>query len=394
MSEPEEKIILHADMDAFFASVEQRDNPTLRGKPVIVGARPDERGVVAAASYEARVYGVHSAMSSYEAGRRCPHAVYLPPNHARYEAVSREIHAIFESFTPLVESVSIDEAFLDVTGSIRLFGPAPRLAAQLKQKVRRETGLTVSVGVASNKFLAKVASGLNKPDGLTVVPRTRDGIRAFLAPLPVGRIWGVGQVTGHNLEAAGFTTIGRLQTATIERLGPIVGRHAAAHLLRLAWGMDDRDVELDREEQSLSREHTFPTDCRDPETVRQVLFELVEDVGRRLRAAGKHASLARLKLRRADFKTITRQRSFGIPVCDDMTLRGAAEGLLRAAAFEGPIRLVGFGVGRLRANPPQQLGFFDGPEASRDRREQLSRAVDRIRDRLGPEAIGRPDRPS
>ncbi len=383
------RTILHVDMDAFYTSVEQHDHPEYRGRPVVVGAPPDKRGVVAAASYEARRYGIRSAMPSREAGRRCPDAVFLPPNMRRYQQVSRHIHAVFERYTPLVEPLSIDEAFLDVTGSRRLFGTGEQIAARIKHDIRSETGLTASVGVAVNKFLAKLASDLEKPDGLTVVPRSREGAAAFLAPLPVGRIWGVGPVTQAALEAKGYRTIGDLQQAAAPALAALVGAHAAGHLLSLAWGADDREVETGREEKSLSREHTFDVDCRSPETVRGVLDELVEDVGRRLREGGLYAGVGRLKLRWAGFQTITRQRTFRPPVCDDFSLLAAAHALLEAEQPLKAVRLVGFGVGRLEPHAEEQLDLFAGEQATRGRHERLSQAVDAIRRRLGEDTIRR-----
>jgi DNA polymerase-4 len=384
--------ILHVDMDAFFAAVEQRDRPELRGQPVIVGAPPDRRGVVATCSYEARVFGVRSAMPSREAGRLCPQGVFLPPDMPRYAAVSRQVFAIFERYTPLVEPVSIDEAFLDVTGSLRLFGDGAAIAGRLRAEIRAETGgLTASVGVAGNKFLAKLGSELHKPDGLTIVPRDRAGVIAFLAPLPVGRLWGVGQVLRQELERHGIRTIGDVQQASEPALAAVVGPHAAGHLLRLAFGEDEREVALESGEKSISREHTFDTDCRDPERLRVVLRDLADDVGRRLREAGRFAGAGRLKLRWDDFRTLTRQRPFPVPVCDDFSLRRHALELLEAEPLLRPVRLIGFGAFDLAEARTEQLTLFDDPAAGRDRRESLSRAVDRLRARLGPGRIGRAD---
>jgi len=236
------RTILHVDMDAFFTSVEQRDRPELRGRPVVVGAPGDQRGVVAAASYEARRYGIHSAMPSREARRLCPDAVFLPVDGRRYSAASRQVFAILRRFTPFLEPLSIDEGFLDVTGSAALFGSGPQIARRIKDAIARETGLSASVGVAPNKFLAKLASDLRKPDGLTVVPESPEAIAAFLAPLPVGRVWGVGTVTRGRLEAAGIRTIGDLQCAPAARLARAVGRAAADDLARLARGEDAREI--------------------------------------------------------------------------------------------------------------------------------------------------------
>jgi DNA polymerase IV len=383
------RTILHVDMDAFFAAVEQRERPELRGKPVVVGAPPDRRGVVSAASYEARVFGIHSAMPSREAGRRCPHAVFLPVNGKLYSEVSQQIREIFYRFTPLVEPLSIDEAFLDVTGALRLFGPGPEIARKIKQAIRDETRLTASVGVAANKFLAKLASDLEKPDGLTVVPSTRAEILAFLAPLPVGRIWGVGKVTGEELAKAGIKTIGQLQTASEVRLAALLGPHAARHLLRLAVGEDERELETEHDEKSISREHTFDRDCTSPAEIRRILAGLADEVGQSLREAGKYAGLARLKLRWQGFETITRQRPFEHAICDDFNLRAMAAALLAAEELVKPVRLIGFGVSRLAEHAPRQLSLFGAEDRADDRKERLSRTVDALHQKFGKDSIRR-----
>ena len=385
------RTILHVDMDAFFAAVEQHDHPELRGRPVVVGAPADQRGVVAAASYEARRYGIHSAMPSREAGRRCPHAVFLPPRMARYAQVSRRIFALCERFTPLVEPLSLDEAFLDVTGARRLYGTGPEIAAQLRAVIRRETGLTASVGVAPNKFLAKLASDLHKPDGLTVVPTAPAAVRDFLAPLPVDKLWGVGRVTREKLERAGLRTIGDVQQADGRRLAALLGRPVAAALQRLSRGEDDRALELDGEDLTISREHTFLEDCREAETLACVLSDLTDDVGRRLRAAGKYAGLIRLKLRWKNYQTITRQQPLDPPACDDVRLRAAAHRLLAAEQLGAPVRLIGCGVGKLTRRPAGQLALFDANAGAPQRVEALSHAVDRIRRQFGTAAIRRAD---
>ena len=380
-------------MDAFYTSVEQRDRPELRGKPVIVGAAPDARGVVAACSYEARRYGVRSAMPSREAGRLCPEGVFLEPDMKRYQAASRQVFAIFERFTPRVEGLSIDEAFLDVTGSRRLFGDGLTIARAIREAIRKETGLTASVGVAANKFLAKVASDLGKPDGLTVVPQDREAIGAFLAPLPVNRLWGVGQVTQAAFGKHGIRTIGDVQRLTPTQLGRIVGTHAATHFLRMAWGEDQREVETGVEEKSLSREHTFPVDSRSEQEIRGTLLDLVEDVGRRLREAGKFARTARLKLRWKDFETIARQTALEPACCDDAALREAAERLLAAEPLVKPVRLIGFGVSRLTSERVWQPGLFEGTAAVTSRRERLSRTLDAIRREHGRGSVHRASAP-
>ena len=381
------RVILHVDMDAFFTSVEQHDHPELRGKPVVVGAPPDQRGVVAAASYEARTFGIHSAMPSREAGRLCPHAIFLPMNGPRYGEVSRQIFSIMERFTPRVEPISVDEAFLDVTGSQRLFGSGPEIARKIKDAIRSETGLTASAGVAANKFLAKLASDLEKPDGLTVLPASRAAILAFLAPLPVRRIWGVGDVTATHLEQGGIRRIGDLQAQSEQALAQIVGKHAARHLLRLSLGEDSREVETERSEQSMSREHTFAQDCEDHARIVQMLGDLVDDVGGRLRASGQYAGVAHLKLRWKGFKTITRQRVLAPPCCDDFSLRGHANALLAGIPLDQPVRLIGFGVSHFEAPPEPQLALFDAGATRLDRRERLSRTVDAIRKNHGPGSI-------
>ena len=386
---PARRVILHVDMDAFFAAVEQHDRPELKGLPVIVGAPRDRRGVVCAASYEARVFGVHSALPSREAARRCPQGVFLPPRMRRYSEISRQVFHIFERFTPLVQGLSIDEAFLDVTGARRLHGTGPEIAAKIRAAIRAETGLTASVGVAPNMFLAKIASDLHKPDGLTVVPDEPGAVRAFLAPLPAGRLWGVGQVTQAVLEKAGLRTIADLQALDAARLADLVGAGAAAHLKRLADGRDDREVETGGEEKSISREYTFDEDCTDAARIARVLMDLTDDVGGRLRASGRYATVARLKLRWKGFETHTRQRRLDPPCCDDFRLRAAAGDLLGGMPLTRPVRLVGFGVSGLVAHAAVQLSLFDGAGRAPGRQETVSHTVDEIRRRFGPASIRR-----
>ena len=380
------RTFLHVDMDAFFAAVEQHDHPELQGKPVVVGARPDQRGVVAAASYEAREYGVHSAMPSREAGRKCPHAVFVPVNGKRYREVSRQLFAIFRRFTPFVEPLSVDEAFLDVSGAKRLLGSGVEIARRIKQCTRDECGLTASVGVAPNKFLAKLASDLEKPDGLTVVPRDPVGIRGFLSEMGVGRIWGVGTVTRSLLESAGFRTFGDIQNASEERVAAAVGKRSAKILLRLACGEDSRDIELEHEEKSISHEYTFPEDCTSAEQVQKMLCDLVEEVGCRLRAAGRYAARAHLKLRWQGFQTITRRRSLARPACDDFTLRSAALAMLANEELARPVRLVGFGVSGL-GSTSGQMTLFAAEDERVCKQERLSRAMDDLRSQFGREAV-------
>ena len=377
-------------MDAFFASVEQRDRPELRGKPVIVGAPPDQRGVVSTCSYEARVFGVHSAMPSREAYRRCPQGIFVAPDMARYEEASRRVFAVFERFSPLVEPLSIDEAFVDVTGARTLFGDGQSIAVKMRAAIRSEVGLAASIGVAANMFLAKLASEKAKPDGLFVVPEGREAIVRFLGAQKIGALWGVGKVTGEALGRAGFKTVADVQSADFAYLCRTVGESLAAHLRALAFGEDSREVETEFEEKSLSREYTFLEDCRDRETVRETLKTLADEVGERVRTHGRYAAVGRIKLRWADFKTITRQAPFEVAVCDDFSLRAMALRLFDAERLVQPVRLIGFGVSGFCDGRREQLSLFDDAPHAREKRERLCRAVDALREKLGPAAVSRP----
>jgi DNA polymerase-4 len=375
--------ILHVDMDAFFASVEQLDHPEWRGLPVVVGSPRDKRGVVCAASYEARKFGIRSAMPSREAGRLCPHAIFTPPNMARYAEVSRQVFAIFDRFTPQIEGLSLDEAFLDVTHSLCLFGDGLAIAEGIRKAIASELGLTASVGIAGNKFLAKIASDMNKPDGITVVPRGGEEIKAFLAPLPIGRLWGVGKVTEAAFRAAGFDTIGSLQRASREALVSLVGQARAEHFRQLVNGEDARRVEGDVEAKSISREHTFGEDVSDPRVLRDTLLELIEDVGRQLRESEKYARVVAIKVRWQGFDTITRRTTLPTAVCDDITLRAAALKMFDGVKLIRPVRLVGFGVSSLAESQGEQMSLFATNGGPIQKRERLSRATDSIGKRFG-----------
>jgi len=376
-------------MDAFFASVEQRDRPELKGRPVIVGAPPDQRGVVSACSYEARVFGVRSAMPSREAYRRCPQAVFLPPDMRRYEEASKKVFAIFDRFSPLVEPLSIDEAFVDVTGARTLFGSGEDIGKKIRAMIRAEVGLTASVGVAHNKFLAKLGSERAKPDGLFIVPSERDALIRFLGEMKIGALWGVGHVTGETLTRAGFNTVADIQNADPRHLERLLGANFAAHLRALAFGEDAREIETDTIEKSISREYTFLEDCADREHVREVIKGLADDVGRRIRKHGYFAATGRIKLRWKDFKTITRQAPFEAPLCDDFSFRAMALRLFDAEPLIQPVRLIGFGVSGLSNTPHEQLTLFGGGDRSREKRERLCRTVDALRERLGDDVIRR-----
>lgn len=390
--------ILHVDMDAFFAAIEQRDHPELRGKPVVVGSPPDQRGVVSTASYEARQYGVHSAMPSRTAYQRCPHAIFVPVRHDHYRAVSRQVMAVFRDITPVVEPVSIDEAFLDVSGIIDGARTSIDCARAIKRRLRQDLRLTGSVGVALNKFLAKVASDLDKPDGLTVMPSAPQRIARFLAPLSVRKIWGVGPQTADKLLAYGIRTIGDVQQSREDFLMRVLGSRHGSGIYRLAFGLDDRPVCAEpREEKSISHEETFGVDVDDPTRVKRELLRLTEKVGRRLREAGKTATTAQIKVRFADFKTITRQQTMLRATNTDRDLLGYAKELFQRVTLKQAVRLIGFGVSGISGQDetgPRQLMLFEADEnddLERDRR--LDQAVDDLRQRFGDDVIRRGIRP-
>ncbi len=330
---------MHADLDAFYASVEQLDNPELRGKPVVVGGAAEGRGVVAAASYEARAFGVRSAMPMGKALRLCPDATRVSPRFDRYGEVSRAVMSIFKSVTPLVEPLSMDEAFLDVTGRHDEYGGAKGLAQYLKREVNSETGLTLSVGVGTNKTVAKIASDMDKPDGLVLVPPGAEA--RFLAPLPVRRLWGVGPKAEAVLMDAGFTLVGDIARATPERVAEAMGNRGQ-DLWEMANGRDERQVTTDHERKSIGSETTFPRDLPDGDELRSEIGRLVRDVAGGLQAREMLAKTVVLKLRYSYFKTITRQTSRPAPTNDTEEINAAAMGLLDAVARpEDRFRLIG-----------------------------------------------------
>ncbi len=381
--------ILHIDMDAFFAAVEQRERPELRGKPVIVGAPPDKRGVVATCSYEARKFGIHSAMPSCEAYRRCPDAIFVHPEMSRYQDASRRVFSIFERYSPKIEPLSIDEAFLDVTGVLRLYGPAHDIAVKLRREIKEEVGLTASIGIAHNKFLAKLGSEKAKPDGLFVMPEKEQEIVDYLATLNVGELWGVGRVSSQTLISAGYFKVADLQNCNPEKLAGVVGRRFAEYLLDLAFGRDYRDVKVAVAEKSISKETTFNEDIRDRETLKSVLQDLCDEVGSRLRAQGFLATVCRIKIRWSSFRTITRQRQFDTAICDDFSIRELALELFENESLIAPVRLIGIGVAGLTHSVEEQMLLFDESGKQRKKREILSRTVDIIRSKLGDDVIKR-----
>ncbi len=376
----DERAILHVDMDAFFAAVEVLDDPSLRGKPVIVGGTPEGRGVVAAASYEARVFGVHSAMSTARALLLCPQAVLLPGRHGRYGEVSRQIFAVFHEYTPLVEPLSVDEAFLDVTGCQRLFGPAERIGRLIKRRIREEIGLVASVGVAPNKFLAKLGSELDKPDGFFVF--SRENCRAILGELPIGRLWGVGEVTERELERFGIRKIGDLWRIPEARLAEVFGDHAR-HLLHLSRGEDDRPVEPEQEAKSIGHEVTFPRDIADETELRGILDELAAKVARRLRRQGLLCRTVTLKARYADFTTPTRAET--LPAATDATaaIRDTARQLLerRLGRRGRPLRLIGVSVSNLEQPGRAPATLF--PDTTTAREKKIDTVLDQLHGKYG-----------
>jgi DNA polymerase-4 len=388
MSTPDAPVILHADMDAFYAAVEQRDRPELRGLPVVVGGTSN-RGVVTAASYEARRFGIHSAMPTAHARALCPDAIFLRGDMRKYQRVSREVQAIFASVSSAVEPLSLDEAFIDVTASRTLLGPALEIGRLLKDRVRAATGLVVTVGIGPSKMVAKIASDFAKPDGLLeVLP---DGVAAFLEPLGVGRLWGVGPVTEAALVGAGITTIGQLARTPAAELAAAVGR-AAESLARLARGGDARLVEPDRDARSYGEEGTFGADTRDPSTVRGAIIAHAEAVARRLRHERVQARTVALKMKlavrlgRGRFPLVSRRTTLREPTDDGAALAAAALALWEQHRPRQAVRLVGVAASSITPSGIDQMPLFaDG----RPRRAALNAALDRIVARFGEGSIGR-----
>lgn len=383
MSAAENRLVAHADMDAFYAAIEQLDDPALRGRPVLVGPK-SERGVVLTASYEARPYGVGSAMPMSRARRRCPDAVIVPPRFERYTDVSKRVMRVFADFSPRVEPLSLDEAFLDMSGAERVLGSPEEIGRRLKQAVRDATGLAVSVGLAATKYVAKVASEFGKPDGLTVVPAAE--ARDWLAPLPVKRLWGAGPKVQQRLVEAGFTTIGDVARADARALEGLLGR-LGSRLHGLANAEDPRAVEASRAAKSIGAERTLERDIREPRAIRFYLRKTADVVGRRLRKAGLVAGGVRVKLKRSDFRLLSRQTTLGAPTDSTERLFETAAALLPAFGDAGPYRLVGLAAFELApAADSAQIGLgLGGQGASRD----LDGVLDRIAARFGPGAVVR-----
>ncbi len=378
------RVVFHVDMDAFFASVEQRDDPRLQGKAVVVGGT-GRRGVVSTCSYEARRFGVKSAMPSYAARQLCPHAVFLPPRMSKYTAVSRQVMAILGRFSPLVEPLSVDEAFLDMTGTEALLGKPMDAAWKLQKAVRDELSLSISVGVAATKFVAKIASDLKKPGGIVVCQPGEE--RAFLAPLAVEKLWGVGPKTSERVRAAGLSTIADVAEQSeawlVERFGSL-----GAHIWRLARGEDERVVDVERGRKSIGSERTLEHDIQGKEAVRKELVALVDDVAAQLRAARVRAGGVRLKLKYADFRRVTRETRLESPVADAGSLLRGLDLLLPKADVDRPIRLVGLAaIELIDEGTPMQASLFEA--ASSDRRLRLETARDKVAQRFGQGALFR-----
>jgi DNA polymerase-4 len=396
MGNAAERVILHADMDAFFASIEQRDNPALLGKPVIVGA-VSRRGVVAAASYEARVFGVRSAMPGFRARELCPQGIYLPSNIEKYSAVSAQVHRVFEELTPMIEPIALDEAFLDVTASVHLFGTPEALGQRLKARVREVTGLAVSCGIARSKLVAKIACALGKPDGLKIVHAHEE--RALLDPLPIRRLWGIGPVAEAQLQEAGFMTFADVASAELRRLRPLLGDRAE-EVQRRARGDDTRPVEADREAKSYGEENTFERDISARDAITAAITGHAEAVARRLRhdaLAAKTVTL-KIKLGRArkervsrsasgevepSYPLLSRSKTLAHATDDAAVIRKAAIALWDAADVREPVRLLGVSLSGLEPHGKQLELFGDRKEG------KLGAAMDAIAARFGRDKIRR-----
>ncbi len=372
-------------MDAFYASVEQGDNPSLKGLPVIVGGDPEKRGVVSAASYEARVYGVHSAMPTSQAKRLCPHGIFLPVRMRRYREVSEQVFKILQEYTPFIEPLSLDESFLEVTGSEKLFGPALQIARAIKRRILETTGLTASAGIAPNKFLAKIASDFKKPDGLVEIKP--EEVQEFLRELPISKLWGVGKSTEEVLKGMGILRVGQLAVYPAERVEKKLGKFGI-ELIALARGEDERPVTPDSEAKSISQEETFTPDLEGLEKMKRVLLDQAEQVGWELRKQKLKGCTVTIKVRYPDFTTVTRSHTLPFPTDQGIEIYQTALKLLsKTEALQKKVRLLGVGASNLlRQDDPEQLILFDS------RRKQVQRstqAMDRIWDKFGPEAIKR-----
>lgn len=382
------RLIFHLDMDAFFAAVEELDHPEYRGKPLVVGADPKGgtgRGVVSTANYVARQYGIHSAMPISQAYRACPHAIFVRGRYSRYSEISEQVMVILGEFSPIIQQISIDEAFLDMSRLTRLHGPPEAIARRLKDRIRGETGLTASVGVAPNKFLAKVASDLQKPDGLTICYPGEE--RSFLAPLPIRKLWGVGARTAEKLSRLGLKTIGDVAAMPQKQLIALFGKWGL-HLWQLANGIDNRPVQSSRVRKSISEETTFDEDIADFEIVEQMIFRIADRLSRSMRLKRLKGRTITLKLRWEGFETHTRSKTLPEYVDDADTLRAIAVSHFRHIAVPGRrVRLVGIGVSQLNTLGGEQLSLFG--HTSPPRNEKLEKLLAELKSRFGEETVTR-----
>ena len=376
--------IIHLDIDAFYASVEQFDNPDLKGKPVIVGGT-SKRGMVSAASYEARKYKIHSAMPIAQAMKLCPQGFFLPVRMKRYKEVSNRVFSIFQRYTPLIEPLSLDEAFLDVTASSRLFGSAEEIAARIRKEVFQETGLTISAGVASSKLVAKIASDMNKPDGLTIVPAGTE--KEFLAHLPIKRLWGVGRKTQETLVLLGVHTIGDIASLPEKLLEQKFGKHGTS-LRRKALGLDNRDVETEHDTKSVGHEFTFETDLVEMGAIRRELLELAGMVAKRLRRYQLQGKTITLKVKYHDFRQITRATTINEPIDDSKRIYQEVLLLLQKTdAGEKPLRLLGISVSGLKLKSGSRQKFLFQDLQTNGKRQEINKALDAIQEKYGSTAI-------
>lgn len=378
--------ILHCDLDAFFASVEQLDNPSLRGKPVVVGGTIHSRGVVSTCSYEARKFGIRSAMPVAQAYRLCPQAVFLPVNMARYQEISKQVFSILSRYSPMMEIISIDEAFLDISGCTTLYGSPEEIGRLIKERVYSELGLTISVGISYNKFVAKLASDMDKPDGLRII--TQGETLELLRPLHVSRIWGIGQKTQQMLDKLGIKTIGDIQDLPPQWLENKIGSSGRL-FWELAHGIDTRKVEPEHERKSLGREETFPQDITDTSYLEKLIAQFAAELCRKLRRNELLAASITIKLRYGNFKTITRSKTITPCNSDIIVTQIATELLHHSYTNKQPLRLFGLSLGHLTtAADFRQGSLFDEPQSNANYKN-IDQLMDKIRDRFGPEAINR-----
>lgn len=380
-----DKVILHIDMDAFFAAIEELDNPEFRGKPVVVGAEPQAgkgRGVVSTCNYAARKFGIHSAMPISQAYRRCSHAIYVFPRMRRYVEISRKIHKIFCDFTPLVEPISIDEAFLDISGCLRLFGSREKIGKAMKKRIFDETGLTASIGIAPSKFIAKIASDLEKPDGLVIVEPSQ--VLNFLWPLPISKMWGVGKKTEQILKARGIDTIGKLAQLPRDQLVKQMGKFGL-HFWNLANGIDDREIETEHKVKSVSLENTYGEDVGDEETITESIFSLADNVSRILRKRDLSGKTVSLKIRLEDFSTFTRARSFEQFINSSKIITETSLALYKKFdRKEKKVRLLGVAVSNLNSKMDDQLNLFD---KINNEEKKIDKVIDMVQNKFGADLI-------